>query len=104
MSLFPWKYKNDRHAALLFFLEITSIYLAVCMCVCVHVYMWHTYTTKHVKSLEDNVVESVLSFLCVAPRNGTQVLWLSGKPLYPLSHLSLAPDSFSLKVLLGNCT
>lgn len=44
--------------------------------------------TEHVCRLEDHLEESILSFQHVSPGDRTQVLRLSRKHLYPLSHLA----------------
>lgn len=51
------------------------------MCVSAH-------STVQVWTSEDNLWEPFLSFLCADRWNGTQVLELNGRCLYPLGHLT----------------
>lgn len=90
--------------------DLMSLFaVCVCVCVCDQVYLlfnllllWRGHVPLY--TVEDNFVESVLSFhLYLDSKEGSH--YLSGKCLYPLSHLSGSTGPvFKVMLLAPRCT
>lgn len=76
------------------------IYL-ICACVCTRAKQAHTHITTHVWNSEENLREPVLSFHHVGPRDWNQIIWLCGKHLYLLIHLTILPSLLVLTLFLS---